>query len=304
MIELPPERERPRITVVVPAFNLEDHITASLRSALAQTVAPDEILVVDDGSTDATREQVKAEIARDERGLLRLIETTHEGPGAARNRGIAEATGEWLAFLDGDDQWLPEKLATVHEAIAASPEATMIAHDTQMRLPDGRVIENLFYRHFEPAEPLFPQLYRTNFIPTSSVIVRTDALRRAGGFEERLGASQDYDLWLRLARDARLVFLKHPLGIYVRRPGSLSSQLLLRYTCVLDIAYRHAPALVPYVGRRRAVLLRLRLVLIAQHDVLSGRVAGNLVAIARVIVAAPYQLVRSLIAPIEAPRAA
>jgi glycosyltransferase involved in cell wall biosynthesis len=289
---------RPSITVVVPVYNLEDCIVDTLRSILDQTDLPDEVIVVDDGSTDRTRARVTSLIIESGVSFLRLIEMGHEGPGAARNRGISEARSEWVAFLDGDDLWLPEKLERARAAIVSSPRAAMFAHVCDERLMDGRLVKIRSERHFHPDHHLLPQLYRTSFLATSSVMVRTDALRSAGGFDASLGASQDYDLWLRLARDVNLVFLSAALGIYAHRAGSVSSQLLMRYRCQLRIAYRHAPALVPLVGAFEAYRLRLRLVLIAHHSVLTAPWNVNRSAIARVLVAAPAQLLRAIIQPI------
>ena len=298
------EAGRPSISVVVPPYNLDACISAALNSVLDQTVQPDEVIVVDDGSADNTRERVRVVMERARGSRIRLIETPHEGAAAARNVGVAQACGDWVAFLDGDDLWLPEKLETVLDAISRNPDATMVAHDCYERSPDGT--ETLFpcHRHFDPTTPLLPQLYRASFLATSCVAVRTDVLKASGGFDPTIESGQDYDLWLRLARCARLVFVPKPLEVYIRRPGSLSAKVIVRYRCTLATGYRHAPWLVGPMGRCRAFWLRLRFVLIAHYVALSSRQPGRPARIVRVLAAAPWQVLRALITPIGSVRPA
>lgn len=288
----------PTISVVIPTYNLEAEVGQTLSSVLAQTRPPDEVLIVDDGSTDATRDRVNEMVSQAPPVSVRLISAPHAGPGATRNRGVAEARGDWVAFLDGDDLWEPAKIEELEQAIRDCPAATMIAHDNYERTLDGAVTHNRFHQHYNPQLPLLPQLYRINFIATSCVAVRVDVLRASGGFDAALGAGQDYDLWLTLARDAQLVFIQKPLETYVHRAGNLSTRWLTRYRCVLTIAYRHAPYLVPVVGWRRAFLLRFRLVLIAHHYVLTQRPWSNAAEYLQVLINTPWQLALAALRPL------
>lgn len=288
------------ISVVVPAYNLERCIAATLHSVLVQVAPPLEIIVVDDGSTDATSDRVAGVMASDDRRLLRVIRVPHGGPGAARNHGVADVRGDWVAFLDGDDAWVPEKLACVQNAIHESPDATVVAHDYDAQGADGSRRTVHCHRRYIPDEALLPQLYRRSFLATSCVTVRTSALRATDGFDEQLASAQDYDLWLTLARRARLVFIPTPLTVYAERPGSISSNRLARYRCMLEIAHRHAPELVPFVGRAGAVRSRVRLVLTAHVNALA---AGSIVDNGRVLAAAPRQLWRAVFAPMRLPTA-
>ena len=109
------------ISVVVPLYDKEREIARTLRSALAQTLRPREILVVDDGSTDRSAAIVAAIAAEDPHGTIRLIRQPNAGVSAARNRAIAEARGRWVALLDGDDLWRPGYLAEIAQMIATHP---------------------------------------------------------------------------------------------------------------------------------------------------------------------------------------
>ncbi|MHC4386164.1 MAG: glycosyltransferase family 2 protein, partial [Planctomycetota bacterium] len=106
-----------KISVVIPAYNIEDYIERAIDSVLAQTRQPEEIIVVDDGSTDATAQKIKAYGDQ-----VRYIHQANKGLSGARNTGIRQAQNEWVAFLDGDDEWLPEKLQLQSELLTRNPE--------------------------------------------------------------------------------------------------------------------------------------------------------------------------------------
>jgi glycosyltransferase involved in cell wall biosynthesis len=292
---------RPTITVVIPAYNLAGIVGNALRSVLEQTDRPDEVVVVDDGSTDATELEVQRVVERASADVVRVIRQTHQGPGASRNAGIAAAHGDWVAFLDGDDTWSPEKLQHVRAAIMQHPDADMIAHDDYEVGLDGRSIHRPLHHKFDDRLPLLPQLYRGNFLATSCVTVRKQLLRQAGGFDVSLGSAQDFDLWLRLARSARLVFIPKALQQYVHRRGSISSNVRLRHRCVIQIAYRHAPFLTASVGRRRAFLLRLRLIGVTHYAAILHLWRGDVVPadVLRVCLRAPIELTRALLRPLR-----
>ena len=124
---------RPFISVVIPTFNRAQQVQVALRSVLAQTYAEFEVIVVDDGSTDTTWEAVERFISQQNgKGKqIRYFSQTNQGPSAARNKGIAEANGDWIAFLDSDDVWLPEKLEWQLHAIEKF-------NDKMLRLYNGR----------------------------------------------------------------------------------------------------------------------------------------------------------------------
>src|SRR4051794_33800451 len=173
----------PTISVLIPAYNAATHLARAVESALAQTLAPLEILVVDDGSRDRT-----PEIAAAFGDPVRLIRKENGGPASARNRGAAEARGAWLALLDADDWWFPEKLSRQMQH-AADPEVGMIHC-----IPDHRdwVI---------PPVLSFDDMWDRNWISNSSVLIRCSAFAELGGFNEakELISVEDYNLWMRIA---------------------------------------------------------------------------------------------------------
>lgn len=187
-------------TVVIPVRNRRDALQRAVRSVLAQTVVPREIIVVDDASTDGT-----AEVAR---GLpVRLLhQTSALGSGAARNRGIAEASTEYVAFLDSDDEWFPEHLesTTAHLAGHVFTTAPMIDSFNRIRGNVGRVARSVTQRSL-----FFPE----NLVCTSTVVARRDVLEAVGGFDD-LPRAQDLDLWIRLLDKGNAVALAEPTARY------------------------------------------------------------------------------------------
>ena len=272
------------ISVVVPVFNLESLVLSTLRSACTQTSPADEIIVVDDGSTDRTAAVVEELMATPgQLAAIRFIRQPHRGPGATRNAGIAAATSTWVAFLDGDDLWMPEKLARVRQAIADCPDVTMVAHDTIERSPDGTETYLSLHLRLDPSRHLLPQLFRGNFLSTSAITVRREALAAVEGFDPSLPSAQDYDLWLKLARRGRLAIVPEPLETYVVRADSVSSNTLSRHACLLIIAHRHASHVAGAAGAATAFFLRLRLIAIIQiitvQRLLKNRQFGQLLSI-------------------------
>ncbi len=209
----------PRVSVVVPAYQAAATIVETLRSALAQEGVDLELLVVDDGSTDGT-----AELARSLGPAVQVLRQANAGVGAARNRGVAAATGDYVAFLDGDDLWRADKLSRQVAALAARPQAGVCY--TGVRLIDERGAdidpplawaqpgprpEGDIFRHL---------LLEGNPVCTSSVLVRRDLLLRVGPFGLRRDESEDLDLWLRLARVSQFAYLPELLTEYRVLPAS------------------------------------------------------------------------------------
>ena len=187
----------PALSVIIPAYNRAAIVPRAIRSVLAQTLEDWELIVVDNGSDDGTDLAVKA--FTDPR--IRLVRHTESrGPSAARNAGIRAAKGKYVAFLDSDDEWLPEKLAGDVRAFRAEPDAGMVYSGKRLVDEDGRV---LLVRMPTLRGRVYQELMRWDFIGSCSrVTVRKDVLEAAGGFDERLRVRDDWDLWLRVARVA------------------------------------------------------------------------------------------------------
>jgi glycosyltransferase involved in cell wall biosynthesis len=193
----------PIVSVIVPAYNAGRYITQTLESIAAQQGDfRTEIIVVDDGSTDDTREKVHAF------DKARVITQQNAGPSAARNRGVAAAQGAYVAFLDSDDLWTEKKLAVQMPIFDEHPEIAMVFGDCQRFDVNGPIAEP-FFREAGLGEDFwggpvivkdpYLKLFRTNYIPTGSAVVRKSCLEAAGGFDEQMRYVEDLDMWLRLA---------------------------------------------------------------------------------------------------------
>ena len=236
------------VSVIVAAYQAAGTIARALESIATQTLKPREVIVVDDGSTDGTFEAAEA-FALSMNGIaLRVFRTvTNQGAGAARNRAIVESSGAFLAFLDADDEWLPEKLERSMSFLEGS-DYRFVAHDYWSG-DKGRAVHHACERRFrEHADP-FVGLYRTGYVPSCSVVARRDAVLAAGGFDSSLANAQDFDLWLAMSRnpDARFLVFGEPLLRYHVTPGGIMSHTARRLKCCLRIARRY----IPDIKRRR-----------------------------------------------------
>ncbi len=206
------------VSVVVPTFNAERHLSETLDSVLSQTHQAFEVIVVDDGSTDGT-----IQLLRHRYPEVTLVEQANAGVGAARNRGLAMARGRYICFLDQDDVWFPEKLARQVECLEFRPEVAAVAcpyvfwhppadgsgsclpplpPDPGLRLVEG--FDGWTYHEF----------LLDCWALTSATMLRTDAVRECGGFDVALPYAEDWDLWLRVARRHPFVLLSWPPVLY------------------------------------------------------------------------------------------
>lgn len=198
----------PTVSVIIPAYNAAGYLDRAVQSVLAQTYPVTEILIVDDGSRDETFERAEAMPPP-----VRAIRKANGGPASARNLGAREATGEWLAFLDADDAWLPGKL------------------ERQMGLaaPDVGLVHCLYKATIHPPDFVtFDNLWERNCIATSTVVVRADVFGELGGFDEdrELVGVEDYNLWLKVAAGKwSLRTLQENLVSYTPASGSLTQQV-------------------------------------------------------------------------------
>jgi glycosyltransferase involved in cell wall biosynthesis len=209
-----------KISVVIPAYNAGPYLKEAIESALAQTYPPHEVVVIDDGSTDNT-----ADIARSFGWPVRLFQQPNSGLSAARNRGIREATGDWVALLDADDAFLPDKLALQVRAIENDPKVLLVYTGARVLFQDGT------YRDYPamPTSALWPTLrYRTTF-HVASALSHRDTLLECGGFDLSLHADQDWELWIRFLRlhtVQAFAAVTEPVTIYRMVSGSLSDNIM------------------------------------------------------------------------------
>jgi len=161
------------------------------------------------------------------------------GAGAARNAGIEAATGDWVAFLDADDVWYPEKLRVVADVIAAQGACDLVCHDELAVSTHGATRALEHHKGYHADRAFFAQLFTDNFLSTSAVSVRKASLLRSGLFDVTLPCYEDHDLWIRLARFATPVFVPQVLGEYTERAGSTIRDTPLALACNLQVGRKH-----------------------------------------------------------------
>jgi lipopolysaccharide transport system ATP-binding protein len=223
---------RSLISVIIPTYNSARFLRQAVDSVLAQDYRPIEVIVVDDGSNDGS-EDALAPYGKE----VRYLRQTNQGPAAARNLGIKNAIGEWLAFLDADDQWLPGKLSIQAQVLSNHPNVGLV-HTDSLFLDDatGRLWHEDRTRERYSGK-CYEELFWRNAITTSSVLLRRACLEKVGVFDsgpktQRANGAisffaEDYDLWMRLARDYELQYVAKQLVTY-RFHGSNNSRQTIR----------------------------------------------------------------------------
>ncbi|NPA54191.1 MAG: glycosyltransferase family 2 protein [Aquificae bacterium] len=213
----------PKVSVVLPTYNRAAYLDRAIRSVLNQSYSDFELIVVDDASKDNTEEVVKS--FKDDR-IVYIRNPKNLGGAGARNVGIKRAKGEFIAFQDSDDEWLPEKLKIQMDVFEKAE-------------PDVAVVYTAFIRKYGDREVLIPSpnikktegniykelLYHVNFVNTPTAVVRKKAIEDVGYFDERFPRLQDWDLFLRLAKKYKFKFIKKPLMISYDTPGNISSDI-------------------------------------------------------------------------------
>ncbi len=209
------------VSVIIPAFNAADTIIRAIDSVRAQHATSLEIIIIDDGSSDTTTGVVMANIGAGENIQLLKMQK-NSGVSAARNAGIRIAKGRFLAFLDADDIWLPEKLCKQIEAMEKDPSITLVSCNSQLIAESGLPVK-VGHLNRPPMEgdEAWKTLLIYNFLPTPTVLTRTSLVKEIGGFDESLAVGEDLDLWIKLGLHGKIVVLKEILTNYYDRAGSL-----------------------------------------------------------------------------------
>ena len=230
----------PFISVVIPTYNSEDFITKTLETVFSQTYDNYEVIVSDDGSTDNTVDVVRSFFLQNSSRKKTLLINKHEGPGAARNKGIENASGEWISFLDSDDLWNHNKLERVVRHILDNEGVDLICH-SQIDIEGSKETLMIPSSYFNNKINPFLSMYRENCLYTSAVTIKKSILCQAGLFDNSLPSAQDYDLWLRLGmiNKIKIGFIQDPLSTHINREGNISSNAERRLQCMLEISRKH-----------------------------------------------------------------
>lgn len=198
---------KPLISIIIPTYNRENTIERAIRSASIQTYPNLEIIIVDDASTDNTKDKVKQ--IKDKR-IVYLSHKTNKGASTARNTGIKKARGEYIAFLDSDDQWLAQKLEKQIAVLKRNPDCSVsycryyIVKGKKKKLSVWPEIKKYQGR-------INKQLLIGNFITTSSTLLKKKILEKSGLFDEKLPAYQDWEFFLRVSKFVNFAFVDEPL---------------------------------------------------------------------------------------------
>src|SRR5688572_16824606 len=203
----------PTVSVVIPLYNARDVILETVQSVLAQTWKDYEIVVIDDGSTDGS-----GEVARAFGPAFRYVRQENRGVARARNRGIEESTGTYIALLDHDDLWHPTKLEKQVTVLARRPEVGMVITDVAHIDRQGRPM-GIIGKGYNPSET-FARLFVRGYVPTpSAALIRRSVLTKVGGLDESFLSAglDDHDLWARVAAHYEIANIPEPLTYHRNR---------------------------------------------------------------------------------------
>ncbi len=222
-MELPAER-RPTVSVVVPTYNHRDYVLQALESVFAQTFTAYEVIVVNDGSPDDTESLLRPLI---EGGRIVYLEQENQGQAAARNRGWQAARGEYVAFLDDDDLWPPEKLEWQAGVLDEQPQTVLVYGPPARLHPDGTISPPRPEAH--PSGQVYDALLRRYcLLSPGQALIRTSVLRKVGGFDTDLWGVDDWDLYVRLAREGEFQYVDQ-VALYYRLHHGNASRSALRH---------------------------------------------------------------------------
>jgi len=209
----------PTVSVIIPTYNRGHYLCNAVDSVLAQTYQDFEIIVVDDGSSDKT-----AAIIKNYHPKVRYVYKDNGGLSSARNVGIREAEGKYMAFLDDDDSWLPDNLEIKVNFLENNPEYGFIVSNGYFVDHQENVIREINRRDI--GEENIRGLIRFMFISVLNVLVRKECVDQTGDFDETLDTVEDYDYWLRLVKHARMKYLDMPLGKVRKHDLNMSKNIL------------------------------------------------------------------------------
>ena len=209
------------VSVIIPTYNRALTLARAVASVMAQTHPVLEIIIVDDGSDDDTRDRFES------RNDIRYVYQSNAGVSAARNHGLSLARGDWIAFLDSDDAWLPSKIEAQFAALADQPEHRL-CHTEEIWIRNGTRV-NQKHKHRKGGGDQFERCVELCCISPSSVLLHRTVFDEFGGFDESMRACEDYDLWLRICAVEPVVFVETP---QIYKYGGHADQLSRHYAAM------------------------------------------------------------------------
>jgi len=204
-----------KISVIIPTYNRRHTLERAIDSVLSQTFKPFEIIIVDDGSEDGTRNWLQEAYPS-----IKYIYQPNNGVSSARNKGIRSSRGSWIALLDSDDEWMPEKLEDQVIFINENP-GSLFCHTNEIWIRNG-VRVNQMKKHKKYGGDIFKYCLDMCRISPSSSLIKKEVFEDVGLFDESLTVCEDYDLWLRITANYTILFLDRPL---IKKYGGHADQL-------------------------------------------------------------------------------
>lgn len=208
-----------QISVIIPSYNRIHTLARAIESVLSQVSPVDEIIVVDDGSNDGTASQISHHYPD-----IRLIQQSNRGVSAARNSGINQASHPWIALLDSDDTWLPDKISEIRLTRQQHPEY-LLFHSDEIWIRNGARV-NAMKKHLKSGGWIFERCLPLCVISPSAAVVHRSLFQSVGLFDESLPACEDYDLWLRICHQYPVCYIDRPL---ITKYGGHNDQLSRQY---------------------------------------------------------------------------
>lgn len=237
----------PKVTVVIPTYGHRDTVLATLDSVFAQDYPDFEVVVVNDGSPDDTGELLQP-LVRARR--IRYIEQENRGQGGARNRGLEEARGALVAFLDDDDLWPANKLSWQAASLGADRDAVLVYGDHAKLLPDGSIVHPP--RMDRPHGDAHARFRLRNWMMSpGQTLIRRETLERIGGFDEEIWGSDDWDLYIRLAAEGPFRYEPRTALLYRVHEGAASRQAVRHARNHLKVVRNHIGLNVPLLVRHQ-----------------------------------------------------
>ncbi len=217
---------KPLISVVIPTYNSGNLILNTVDSLRRQTFRLFEVMIINDGSDEASRDFIVEYIANANDLDIKLLDQENKGIAAARNAGIMASKGSYIAFLDDDDIWYPQKLERCYEIFKRNGSIDLVCHNEALKSASGKPLKVFRYGPQSP-EMFRKLLFKGNCLSTSAVVVKKDILLEAGLFRESplFFSVEDFDLWLRLAKKYKFYFLNEILGEYIIDNNNVSLRL-------------------------------------------------------------------------------
>ena len=203
------------LSIIIPTFDRCEQLSRALNSVFKQTYSDYEVIVIDDGSTDDTVEMLQKNFTQ-----LRYFYQSNKGVSAARNKGLALAHGRWIAFLDSDDEWLPQKLEKQISLLKAKPDYK-ICHTEEIWVRNG-IRVNQMKKHRKTGGWIFPHCLPLCAMSPSSILIHRSVFDSIGNFDTSLPACEDYDLWLRITAKYPVLYMEEP---QIKKYGGHDDQL-------------------------------------------------------------------------------